>query len=232
MTETRITRSYRLLPAVSGVMTLQIASVANAQGPLNKGPAVPPLPSSPVVARYLFENPWPLVVVLVVACIGVLVAMNQRGRAKQGVAIAAGLALAAAGVWLTAKLVVTPREGLRKQTYRLIDAVIRVDAARAGQILEPEAVAYFREMPTGTAIMPWISTNLSGQYRVREWAVLEEQATIDGPNAARTQFHVRVTAEDYGLPYLGWVRFNWRKDASGAWRVKSVEEMGRGIGGG
>ncbi|MCC6676021.1 MAG: hypothetical protein IT436_02650 [Phycisphaerales bacterium] len=198
-----------------------------AQTPNSRG-KVSPLPSPPVFTRYLFENPWPGVIVLVLAAVVMFIVLNQRGRLTQGAAIAATLVAAAAGLWFTARSVVTPREQLRRQTYTLIGAVLRGDEPRMRQILEPEAIAYFPEAESGVRILDWVGPNLSEAYRIREWAVLDEQASMDGPGTARTQFHVRVTAEDSGLPYLGWVRFNWRQDADG-WKVKSVEEIARGL---
>lgn len=198
-----------------------------AQAPSNRG-KVPQLPGPPPIARYLFENPWPGVILLVLAAVVVFAVLNQRGRLTRGAAIAAALIAAAAGLWFTARAVVTPREHLRRQTYTLIGAVLRGDEARMRQILEPEAFAYFPEAENGVRILDWAGPNLSEAYRIREWAVLDEQASMDGPGTARTQFHVRVTAEDSGLPYLGWVRFNWRHDSDG-WMVKSVEELARGL---
>jgi len=174
------------------------------------------------------ENPWPGVVVLGLAAIVVLLVLNQRGQPRRGLAIAAALIAAAAGVWMTARAVVTPREHLRGQTATLVRAVLRGDGPGMARILEPQAVAYFPEAPDGVRILDWVPRNLTDMYRIREWAILDEQASIDGPNVARTQFHVRVSADDYGLPYLGWVRFNWRQDSDG-WRVKSVEEIARGL---
>lgn len=184
-----------------------------------------------MMARYFLENPWPGVILVGLAALVVFVVFNQRAKLKQGLVIAAVLAAAAAGLWFTARTVVTQREELRRQTAILIGAVIRGDDARMRQILEPDATAYFPENPNGVRILDWVGPNLAQAYRVREWAILEEQASIDGPATARTQFHVRVSSEDSGLPYLGWVRFNWRWDQAGGWKVKSVEEMARGIGG-
>src|SRR5262249_13267256 len=146
--------ALRVMAALAAVLPVVavIAPTARAQGPLNQGPGVQPLPPSPLLERYLFENPWPLVVILVLAAVAAFALLNQRGKVKHGAMVAGTLVIAAAGVWLMARAVVTTRESLRKQTYRLIDAVIRVDAARAGQILEPDAVAYFTEMPAGTPI--------------------------------------------------------------------------------
>lgn len=196
--------------------------------PSNRG-NVPPLPSPPALARYLLENPWPLAVTLALAAIVVFAVFNQRAELRRGLVFAGALLAAAAGVWVTGRTVITPREHLRQRTYELIGAVLRGESAGMARILEPEAVAYFPEAPDGVRILDWVAPNLTGVYRVREWAVLEEQASIDGPNVARTQFRVRVSDENHGLPYLGWVRFNWRQDPSGAWRVKSVEEVARGV---
>lgn len=218
--------------------TLALASLqAAGQVPTSRG-SIPALPKPPFLERYFLEAPLIPVGLLLLAALAVFILMNQQGRARRGALIAAGLAVLAAAVGLTARSVTTTREALRARTFELIAAVVRVDIPKLEQILDPDAVAYFSEAPgdpgrpggsSGVRILTWITPALSSQYRVREWAVLDQQASIDGPGIARTQFRVRVTAEDYGMPYLGWVRFNWRKDASGAWRVRSVEEIARGI---
>lgn len=203
------------------------ATLLIAQAPLTGG-KVEPLPGSPFMARFLFENPWPGMIALALSAVVVFVILNQRGRLLQGAALAGGLAGLAGVVWLTARLVETPREALRARTSALIAAVLRGDDARMREILEPEAVAYFPEAPGGVRILDWVPSNLTETYRIREWAILEEQSSLDGPGTARTQFHVRVSADDSGLPYLGWVRFNWREDPEG-WKVRSVEEVARGL---
>lgn len=221
-------------PAITTLATFtadHAVGLVLAQGPLNGG-NVPRLPSPPFLGHLLFESPWPAIIVLVFAAVVVFITSNQKARARSGLLMAGGLVAIAIAIWFSAHFVMTTREDLRARTFALIGAVIRVDIPKANEYLDPEAVAYFPEEPSGIRILDWVTPNLSGQYRVHEWAVLDQQASIDGPTSARTQFRVRVTAEQSSLPYIGWVRFNWRKDAEGQWRVKSVEEIARNALGG
>ena len=95
---------------------------------LSEGPYVPPaLPAPPRLAHYLFENPWPLAIFLLVVAVLLLFIGTSRGRAREGALLAGAFAGIAAACIAVSFLVTTERERLRVAMRGLIAATATAD---------------------------------------------------------------------------------------------------------
>ncbi len=213
-------------------MTYPIRAVL-AQGLNNFDPAPPPdLPAAPLLDRLLFENPWPLSIALVVLGVGAYLVLNSRGKpGKGGVFALIGLLLAAA-VWVASSMVVTTRERLELLTKELVAAVATADTTQLDRLLAPDIRLYAFFATDGIGkdlILDRVRRDFgaSGPYRVKEHAVLENDATLDGPRVGRVQVKVRVTSENFGFPNLSWWKIDYREEG-GQWRVTGIEPISIG----
>jgi hypothetical protein len=193
-------------------------------------PPVPALPDPPALERYLLEDPFYPVLLLIVAGVVLFFWLNQAGRGRQAL-LAAAACLAGAGAMFTlATLVTTTRETLLARTESLVGAVGRADTAAISAMLGPDVRATVLSAPqewNKEAILRQVESNLGpgGRWAVKEAEVVAAAAAVDGPNTGRTQVRVRVTLEALGLPSLSWWRLHWRRDSDGAWRVTGIDVL-------
>ena len=228
MDRTAIPRPVGTALAILGSLAATAAAPAR-QGGLSmiEPPAPPPLPPAPIWERLLLENPWPLAIILAAGAIVAFVSMRHRAPPRHTAAAVAGLALAAVGVLVLASLVETAREQMRHQTFELISAAARASVTDTGTLLAPDATLF---PPGGGAaldrddILTRVERDLGGAWRLREWAVLECEASVSG-DTGRTQVKVRATPEAAGFPNISWWRLGWRRDPPGPWRVISIEPV-------
>jgi len=190
-------------------------------------PAPPPLPGAPLWEQLLLENPWPAAIVLGAGAVAAWVAMRHRADTRQTMLVVGALILGAAGVCIAASWVVTTREAVREQTFALVGSAARAEAIKVGDLLAPDAALF----PPGggssldrDAIVARVRDNLGGRWKLREWAILECEASVSG-NTGRTQVKVRATPEAVGFPNISWWRLGWRRDESGVWRAISIEPV-------
>lgn len=213
------------------VFLAQLSGVSGGGGlsGLLGGPPPAPLPAGPVWERWLFEEPlWPG---LALAMVGVaaFVVLNQSGQARRGIVAAGVLLAAAAGIFAIAAAVTTDRERLRGATGSLVAAVAHADAAAVGEHLASDvrlrAPVLGRNGMDRDQILAFVSSEMTGLYKVENYRVLQTQATLDGPDMGRTHTHVRVTPDRTGGFVFSWWRLDWRRDADGCWRVTHIEPL-------
>ncbi len=195
---------------------------------------IPGLPPAPWVELTLFESPWTAVVVLV-ALGGVLFWWFNRAQQARTGAVALGASLVAAvALGLTSHFVTTERERLIARTEALVAAVAKADTTALSSMLAPDVRVTVFERDRGftaDSIPRWVDDHMrpgTGNFAIREHSVGSATATIDAPNAARTQVHVRVTPEFLGITTGSWWRLHWRRDGAegtGSWRVTQIEAM-------
>ncbi len=212
-------------PLPSGGSPLTLAQ-SFAQDLLSGGPDIRPLPEPSLVESMLFEGSLALWIGLAVAAVVLFVGLASRGKPKLGALLGAVALLAAAGAWATSTFVTTEREVILDKTTELVDATAAADTRALGLLLDPEVRLSIRglgmDMPRDR-ILTLVDAQLGGAYRITNHAILERQATLDGPTAARAQFSVRADGERFGRVGSWWA-IDWRERPEG-WRVVSIEAL-------
>ena len=218
--------------ALAATLAYVLTAAASAQGIEPKPP--PPLPDPPLLAHYLFENPWPVVAALVLVAAVTYAVLNARGKLQRARQIAGLLALLAAAVWGIANLVKTQREQALEITARLVADVAKGNAQGVAATLAPGAVVYSDQYPKGQGkdlILEKITLFFgpSGQFPLQDAAVVESQAAITNPTLAQVQVKVRVEPKDFGYPILSWWRLDLSPKAGGGWNVDGIRYMSSNV---
>lgn len=198
-----------------------------------QAPTVEALPAAPAFERFLFEQPWPVSILLALLAILAWLAFRARGQRRRGSAVAAVLAALVLGVHALASSVTTDREAIVGRTVELIEATAAADVAALGGILASETTlrsegAIRRVLPTirGTGeILGQVERSLGNQFRVTSVSMPDRQATLDGPNAGRSQVRVAVEAEAFSRTHVSWWRLHWERGPDGAWRCFEIEPL-------
>lgn len=191
--------------------------------------SVPALPAPPLLERLLFENPWPAIGALLAAALVAAWLLNKQSRAREGLLAAGGLAVLALAVYIASAVVTTQREVLAARTRELINLTAAADTTGLEPLMARDVT--FRAFLTQQsyqrdAILDLVRRYPGQMYPVKSHRIDRVQATIDGPNAARTQTHVTTESPEatlYNLPTGSWWRLNWRKDPDGQWRLTGIE---------
>lgn len=196
--------------------------------------AVRPLAATPAIERILFEEPLPLILGFCVAGVAGFIWFNQRAKLRQAIAaIVIGLAFAAAG-WLASRIVTTPREAIRSAAATLVEATATGDGATLRGLVDPGVTVQSgnRDVPITLtqgvdAVVMLVNSTLgpSGRYPVQSAEIMENQATLDGPEVARSQVRVRVVQRSgSGFHTFAWVRVDWRRDGN-SWKARTIEPL-------
>ncbi len=224
-----------------GVLDLRLSVILDSLsiavlGQLSLGdPAsVRPLPARPFFSHLFFENPMPLVGLLLVASLVSFFALNARGRVQLGAIAGLLLATLAGGFYSLGRAVKTDLEALDDESERLVGAAARVDVRALGEVLAPdvkiETALKSGEIPEARgreAVLDAVRRTLGGAFVVKEHAILETQATLDGPQVGRTQVRVRATPSGgmYEVPVFSWWRLDWRRTPEGEWKSTAIEPL-------
>ncbi|MBM4107401.1 MAG: hypothetical protein FJ255_01065 [Phycisphaerae bacterium] len=187
----------------------------------------PDLPRPPLWEALLFERPLPAVVALLLVA-AIVAWTGLAGGRRRALLIALAMAALAPAWCALAVLVTTDREAVARRSRDLVRAVADVRVADVARILDQDAtLAYFRA-PAGLdrdGILREVERTLGGAYRVNEARVGRVQATLDGPDLARTQVKVTVVPEATAYPHLSYWRLDWRRGDDGVWRVFAIEPL-------
>jgi hypothetical protein len=191
-------------------------------------PTPPALPSSPVWERYLLENPYPAVILLLIGAMVVWRIMNNAMKRREAAIGAAACVVVAGGVFVLARTVETTRERLKGLTFALVRSTAEADIASLDPLLD-DKITLFRpgggpSLDKGETLER-VRNDLGKSFRVKEWAVLELQADVDTPTSAMTQARIRVTLQMSAFPTISWWKLDWRRDAAGVWRVISIDPV-------
>lgn len=194
-----------------------------------EAPDFEPLPGPPLYERFLFEQPWPLIAVLLaVAVVGWWI-LAQRGRARASWVTPLVCLAAAAGVWLLATLVTTEREQLADRSRELVDALAEVDLNRVEGMLDSRVSLYLFDAPDGRnkqAILSAAEEYLGRRYTLVSHQVHDVRAQVRGQGLGRTQVRVEATAEGSRTPNMSWWQLDWvRSSPDEPWRVSAIEPL-------
>ncbi len=191
-------------------------------------PVPPRLPPGPVWERLLFENPLPLVLVLVAAGVIAFYIFRRRGRVAMGAGAAGALILLAAGAWVMARQVVTEREGVKVAAAELVDAASKADTGRLDAMLDDGVMAYTVDAPGGmpkSRILAEVRRRLGEEYPIKEYVIQESQAAVDGPGVARAQLKGYVVESERGMSRSTWWALDLRRDGAGRWRTTAIRPL-------
>lgn len=209
------------MPALFSLPFAQLSTVPRSSFAL----AVQKLPSSPILEKLAFEQPWLSMVVFVAMGLVAKWFFSRQNQPRRGyLALGACLAFAAAN-FLLSMLVTTTRERLATLTRQTINQVVTGDAASLGPMLRSDLVV----LPFGLnrdRVLEQVAVSMRGQYAVKDPSILELLVVQDSADAARSQFHLRVTPTQqmYGVPAASWWMLTWQRDpATGNWLISRIE---------
>lgn len=198
--------------------------------------ALPALPETPLLERWLYESPTLPVGLLVLLAVVVLFVTLKKPRRLPGLLIAGVLLAASAGLFLTARSVTTQREMLSARSALLVDAVASVDLAAVRTLVHPEvrvgpsdnADGIARNVPKLSGLLPLESAmalRLRGPNQfIGSHQVLETRAGMDAPNMGRTLVRVRLRGPSGELLGHSWWELEW-KLSSGDWLASRIEAI-------
>ncbi|MFI4871950.1 MAG: hypothetical protein ACIARQ_09075 [Phycisphaerales bacterium JB061] len=201
--------------------------------------ALPALPETPILERYLFEAPMvPVALLVVIALIALLVGLRSS-KPKGPVISALVMLVLAAGVYITAGQVTTDREVITERTAELIGAIAESDvqamrstmaeSVRLGHSDNASSVATRVPRLTGRdRIESTVNTVLgeqgSPQRLVGSHQILETRAGLDGKNTGRTLVRVRVRGPGDAFVNHSWWEVTWKRIDS-VWQATRVEAI-------
>lgn len=188
-----------------------------------------------LVQRFVLEEPWPLVGLLLLAGIVALVLLNQRARAGLGLvclAVAAGLA---AAVYAASAAVETTEEMLRDRTRALVAAALSDQPSTLARMLEEGAAVDVLggSRRVGRDEIVTLVADWRARYPLRSWSMSDVRAVVDGESVARCQFRFSAEPEATRLPSGSWWIVTWRQGTGGewlAWTISAQQIDGIGAG--
>jgi hypothetical protein len=193
-------------------------------------PAIPPLPSPPMIPHALFEEPARLVAVLALgALVCAWLVVSGRAAKTRWVRLGAPLLVVLAlAVWGTARLVKTEREVLIEQTREFIDLAAAADTPGLQQLLASDVT--FRLLGgesvfTREQVLALVRKYPGDAYPINWHASDQHQAVVSAHGYATTQAHVRAKSKEglgYDLPVGSWWKLEWRRDGAD-WEVSRIE---------
>ncbi len=190
-------------------------------------PTPQPLDPGPLWMRMLLESPWYAGAILAVLAVVMYVVLNRLGKFATGVKIAGALVLLAAGFIVTATMVETQREKLKAVAMQLVGAVAAGNGSGVAGLLSDDAQLVYHLSPEGLGkaeIVALVESRFSSDLRVKDWSVLESQATLDGPAAGRVQIKVRVVGAEWNVPNVSWWRIDLGRRGE-SWVVKGISPI-------
>jgi hypothetical protein len=197
------------------------------QGPLGALADPDPLPPAPFFERFFLQDPLSTTVFFAIVAVIGWWWLNRTGKPLAAVVTAVACILAAAGVQLLARLVVTEREALVARCTNLVNDTIAARATEVAPILRPDAAANVSMASlkyNHDEIIQRIADGEAARRGASKATLKWVTSTLDGPNAARTQCRVQVQ-----MPlYEAWLPTTWmiywtRDNAQAPWKVRLIE---------
>ena len=185
---------------------------------------MPDPPSVSIIARYVFENPWPLAVVLL-AIAAVLGWQGAREGLWKRVQAAGLLVLIAAGVVASAALVTTAGEHGKRITTQFVEAAVANDLTGANRLLSIDATLHIGSPKNPGIDLAAIQTQLArlGNYQIVSNRISGLRGFgLDGDHA---QVHLACITDAGGI-YSGNVPSQWvlhvRRESDGTWLIERI----------
>jgi len=216
-----------MLPSIFLLQAAALTSLGAVNPLAVRDPA--PLPSAPIMESLLFEKPLILGGLLLIAALVAAVRLNSLGRLKQALGIGLLLAALSATIFILAANVETDRERMESRTRKLIGAVSRAETAQIEAMLDDScrlSAPLITAISDKRGILHLVETNFkpSGTFAVKEAAVLEMQASKDGPNVGRTQVKVRASGTSGGVS-VSWWRLDFQLVREDEWTVVGITAL-------
>jgi hypothetical protein len=186
----------------------------------------PPLPAGSRLSWAFLESPYTVMVVVLAGGLVAFAVQNRRGKSGAGLALLAGALSAAGGLWLLARLVVTPREEVGRATEALVQAAADVDMDALSGLLHPDVEAGAPTVGTISGrgnVLGTVQRVLWEQIPVESAAVLWKRASVEGDRAT-SQAKVRVRDQKYGSLTLSWWQIDWERSGD-AWQARTIEAL-------
>ncbi len=185
---------------------------------------MPEAPSVSILTRYLFENPWPLAVLI----IGIAAVLGWQG-AREGlwkrVQVAGLLVVAAVAVVATGSMVITAGEHGEKVTRAFVEAAVTNDLTGADRLLTRDATLAVGSTKNPGLELSAIQSHLA---RMRNYQITGNRITsLRGysMDRGRAQVHLACATESGGA-YAGFVPSQWvlhvRREPDGSWAIERV----------
>lgn len=198
--------------------------------------ALPELPATPILEKWLYESPTLPVAVLALGAVLVLGMALKRRKKAPGLIAAGVLAIGAASVWATAGRVTTQREQISRRTAQLVGAVAESDLVALRSLLDQEfrigpsdnASGVASRIPRVTSFdqLASVLTTKFGEPGsfVGSHQVLETRAGLDGEGVGRTLVRVRVRGPQDAYISHSWWEIQWMM-LDGAWLATRIEAI-------
>lgn len=178
------------------------------------------LPKGPALERWLYEQPVPTMVVLVVMGLIGAYTLRQAGKYKASpIPVIAGAVLAV-GVWSLASAVETSRETIKQSTRAFVDAMTSEDYSSARALLDRDVLlsAAGSEYPIDVDSLASLSREIPKHIDAHNLRKIS--ASLDGENVGRTRFDITISADGTPIP-MGW-EVGWHR-VGGEWRIVRIE---------
>jgi hypothetical protein len=185
---------------------------------------MPDPPSVDLVTRYIFENPYPLGVGLLI--LGVIIGWLglREGRADRVRAAGAPLLLGAAAL-VTGFVVVTAGERAKSVTRDLVAAAVANDLTGASALVAPDATVHFGSTRNlgldRNAIIDGLS-RLSASYAIEDNRITMLKAYTESRERATVHLACWTSTVNYG----GYTPSQWvlevERQSDGTWQVSRI----------
>ena len=181
-----------------------------------------PLADPPLLEHLLFEKPYPLVVLFVVAAV-VLLWAGARGQ-RRGMMLTAGMmVVAAAAVGVLAGVVETQREKLIAATEQLVERVAEGDIRQLRRTLDRRAFVSYYDGSVWLnydQIFPKLK-EVRKTYAPQRHRVGHIRAEVREGRYGRTDFNVQTVLKTSSRPINTKWRLTWEAH-KGDWRVTRI----------
>lgn len=185
---------------------------------------VPDLDEPSALAYYTLENPYPAVVVGVLAALGVFYLLVRLGKSKQALVAGGALLALAAGVFALAQIVETSREEVMRQTREFVDAAAAGREAAVAALLTRDARLRVADSPISIAREPLLALvrRVGTRNPIASYSINEVRAGREEAASLTAQVQVSASAAGGGGPLPTWWQLEWTRGDDGEWRLREI----------
>jgi hypothetical protein len=181
-------------------------------------------PQDAILTRYFLENPWPVVIFLIMAAFGLLLVWNNRGEHRWGL-ISGACCLLAGLVFLLASAVTTSGEHARNLVRGMVEDAETGNVEGILAVIAPNATLHLESLRQPGQPFEQLEgsiRSLEGSNRITDNTITTLRAwTLDSDNAL-VRLGCRTTTENSWRPVpTGWL-FKVEATPGGGWVVKRI----------
>lgn len=185
---------------------------------------MPEPPATGLFTRYVWENPYPLAIVLIVLSFALIWTSLHNGKLKR-ILPALGLGALGLGVMLGGFLVVTAGEHAQEITRKFVDAVVAEDSNTAIKLLAADASLAFDSPQNPGHDLGFLKTQISrvfDQYSISSNSITR----LEGYTKSNLTGECHVTCWTYAEGGLGPVKSQWvvqvTRQGDGSWEISRL----------